>query len=448
MRHRPAATLVAAATFLALASPGSALTCSSVAACVLGINAGSGVGVEGVSQTNVGLYGVSTANHGIDGRSRQSYGVVGYTFANGSTPAGAKAGVYGIDSGSGTYNSGIIGTSTNGSGVVGKSVYGDGVFATSSHDVGVYGVSTALDSTIGVYGIASGVFGGSSSAGVYGTTTSGSGFGVAGYVTGDGLGVYGYSAGGAGVGGYTGDGNAVFARAAGTGSGVYVLNVGTGYGVLSYTAGNVPFLGRNSNGNGADLQGNYIGVVGRAPASGGFPLVLTDVAGNNLFFVDGAGNVAYKGGISSFARSATGANVRAYTAKTTLPTVEDTGTAQLVNGTAVVRLDPTFASSIDLRSSYRVFVTPNGDTRGLFVTSKSAEAFIVREAQAGRASVSFDYRIVATALGQAGQRMAALDSKLAGMPRSAAPLAPKPPVFQRLPARPKAWSTASALLHD
>ena len=126
--------------------------------------------------------------------------------------------------------------------------------------------------------------------------------------------------------------------------------------------------------------------------------------------------------------------MKSYSAKSTLPTVEDTGTAALVRGAAVVRLDPTFAASVDPNASYRVFLTPNGDTRGLFVATKTPSGFVVREAQAGHASVSFDYRIVATALGQAGQRMAPLVAPVA--PRASAPPVAKrpqvaPPAFAR-----------------
>jgi hypothetical protein len=79
---------------------------------------------------------------------------------------------------------------------------------------------------------------------------------------------------------------------------------------------------------------------------------------------------------------------------------------------------------IDAKSAYRVFVTPRGDTRGLFVALTTASGFIVRESQGGRATVSFDYRIVATALGQAGQRMAVTSAALAA-PRATLPVLPK-----------------------
>jgi hypothetical protein len=53
-------------------------------------------------------------------------------------------------------------------------------------------------------------------------------------------------------------------------------------------------------------------------------------------------------------------------------------------------------------------LTPDGDTKGLFVASKSPSGFVVREVQGGHATISFDYHIYATSLGQAGQRMTEL----------------------------------------
>ncbi len=135
------ATVLAAGILLVLPIAGKATTCNSVAACVLGNNTGTGVGLEGVSQTNVALYGVSTSNHGIDGRSRQSYGVVGYTYANGSTSTTARAGVFGIDSGSGSNNSGVVGTSVNGYGVFGVGALG--VVGVGSAYGGVFENNTA-----------------------------------------------------------------------------------------------------------------------------------------------------------------------------------------------------------------------------------------------------------------------------------------------------------------
>jgi hypothetical protein len=72
---------------------------------------------------------------------------------------------------------------------------------------------------------------------------------------------------------------------------------------------------------------------------------------------------------------------------------EDFGTAKLKRGRAAVRLDADFAKVIK-RGDYRVFPTPEGDCRGLFVHRKSAASFEVRELMGGRSSIAFSYRIV------------------------------------------------------
>jgi hypothetical protein len=82
-------------------------------------------------------------------------------------------------------------------------------------------------------------------------------------------------------------------------------------------------------------------------------------------------------------------------------------------------------------SSYGIFgasSTGGAGVSGLYVAAKSARGFIVREAQGGRSTIAFDYRIVATALGGAGQRMSTTTN--ASMPRGDAPVVarPKPPL--------------------
>jgi hypothetical protein len=85
--------------------------------------------------------------------------------------------------------------------------------------------------------------------------------------------------------------------------------------------------------------------------------------------------------------------------------MEDDGEAQLVNGRAFVKIDAALADVIDLRSSYHVFVTPEGDCKGLYVT-KGPDGFIVRELQGGRSTLEFDYRIVAKPREENGARLA------------------------------------------
>src|SRR5262245_59845195 len=91
---------------------------------------------------------------------------------------------------------------------------------------------------------------------------------------------------------------------------------------------------------------------------------------------------------------------------------EDFGTARLRRGRAVVRLDADFAKVIK-RGDYRVFLTPEGDCRGLYVYRKSAAGFEVRELMGGSSSVAFSYRIVGRRkdIG-AHRRFAKIDTRL------------------------------------
>jgi hypothetical protein len=59
----------------------------------------------------------------------------------------------------------------------------------------------------------------------------------------------------------------------------------------------------------------------------------------------------------------------------------------------VIALDADFAKVIK-RRDYRVFVTPEGDCRGLYVRNRSAARFEVRELAGGKSNVAFSYRIV------------------------------------------------------
>lgn len=163
-------------------------------------------------------------------------------------------------------------------------------------------------------------------------------------------------------------------------------------------------------------------------------MILCDLNGNVVFDVDGRGNVHYSGTFmsSARARTAAGTMVTAFSPKATLATLEDTGSGRLVGGLATISLEPTFAAAIDPRAGYRAFLTPHGDTRGLFVAMKTANGFIVRESQGGRTTTDFDYRILATALGQAGQRMSvapdvAPRGTLPQLPRMTLPPAPVVP---------------------
>jgi hypothetical protein len=107
---------------------------------------------------------------------------------------------------------------------------------------------------------------------------------------------------------------------------------------------------------------------------------------------------------------------------------EDFGTAKLKNGRAVVALDADFAKVIT--RDYRVFLTPEGDCRGLYVRNKSAARFEVRELAGGKSNVAFSYRIVGRRRDiRRHRRFAKIDTRLelpaGATPRKRAPSAAK-----------------------
>lgn len=104
--------------------------------------------------------------------------------------------------------------------------------------------------------------------------------------------------------------------------------------------------------------------------------------------------------------SADGADHAVPLAAATQSTVSDEGSAQVVNGSAVIQIDATYAATVNLSNGYRVFVTPNSaDTAGLAVVNKTANSFEVRELNKGRGNFSFDWRIDAVLKGEEARGM-------------------------------------------
>jgi hypothetical protein len=128
--------------------------------------------------------------------------------------------------------------------------------------------------------------------------------------------------------------------------------------------------------------------------------------------VDGSGNEFLSGSLTTnsaaFVRKAgrSGTTRLAYGAETAVPEIEDVGEATLTNGRAFVPLDAALADSIDMRRAYHVFVTPDGDCKGLYVAQRSSTGFLVRELGGGRSTLDFEYRVVAKPIGEDGARLA------------------------------------------
>ncbi len=341
---------------------------------ILGTNTTNGYGVEGVTGgTGAGLYGHSSYTG-----TGTSYGVYGYS-ANGS-------GVYGY---SATYGRGVLGVSVNGEGVEGETSFpSNGSF--TFQRAGVLGEDLSTDSgenDAGVAGTSSGGYGvygqSANGAGVYGLATNFAG-GVVGIVNASdnygeavvgnnfGSGNSGLGGDGSGVSAFSAKETALIGEAESTSSTTPVE--------ILYSDSGQPFIiGENYTGN---------------PAVAEFSL---DANGNMIL----RGNLTVDGTVFSkgtaHCTSCTGPLLAHR-----VPQAEDVGEGQLSGGRGYVKLDPDFAAQLDPAQRYHVFLTPEGDSKGLFVTNKSAAGFTVRENQNGTSTLSFDYRIVGPAKAAGG----------------------------------------------
>lgn len=392
------------------------VTCNTTAACVAGTNSAKGPGVQGISAKGDGVVGQTkfkstvTLNHsGILGQDL-STSIYGAGVMGTSTTG---TGVYA----SSTSGAAVVGRSTSGAGMLGQSTSANGLTATSVNSDGILsvtgfggGASTAHSGVAGFDNSTSGrtnygVYGGSQNGiGVAGGSTNG--IGVQGTSVND-YGIYASSDNSTAIAGITGS------QVYGGNSGVYGVDASSSgllnFGVTALSVSGIGLVAENLTG---DANFAFEAYGGTSDSFGG-NIAGFDGDGNRVLAVDNVGNVFISGAIytqgpcySGCAKThGAGKNVVSYTPRESLPTMEDYGQAQLVNGSASVAVDPAFSNVIDRASSYLVFVTPEGDTRGLYVTNKSRQSFTVRENQGGTSSVSFSYRIVAKPYGSKERRL-------------------------------------------
>ena len=123
--------------------------------------------------------------------------------------------------------------------------------------------------------------------------------------------------------------------------------------------------------------------------------------------VDTSGNLVCHGSISAVVPVDGGARqVALYAVEAPQNWFEDFGSGNLANGAASVALEPTFAQTVNAATDYHVFLTPEGDCRGLYVSNKTAAGFEVHELSGGQSNVAFAYRIVALRRGYEDVRLA------------------------------------------
>jgi hypothetical protein len=277
---------------------------------------------------------------------------------------------------------------------------GDGIGATGTGGIGVSGWS---DSSWGVSGYSN------SLAGVFGT---GKTAGVSGYS--QAIGVSGMSQGSANSIGVKGESNL----------GIGVHGIGGSVGVQGESGPSHGVLGQTGT------AGMHSGVIGIAPdsfgVSGGSNLIgvrgvtysVSDQTGagvlgyaqrgNAVAGITVSGTAGYfegkvivigdftvaKGAKSAAVPHPDGSYRRLYSLESPESFFEDFGRARLARGKAFVELDRDFAALVR-RDDYHVFLTAEGEGRGLYVSRKGSTGFEVREQQGGDGTASFSYRVVA-----------------------------------------------------
>ena len=111
------------------------------------------------------------------------------------------------------------------------------------------------------------------------------------------------------------------------------------------------------------------------------------------------------GAKSAAVHDAGGALRRVYSMESPESWFEDFGEAELVKGKAEVKLASDFAAVVQPRV-YHVFLTPMGDSNGLYVSRRNATGFTIREQNGGTSTLRFSYRVVAKRKDIEGKRLA------------------------------------------
>ena len=418
----------------------------------------SGYGAEGVSATGSGVYGTSGTGSGVYGTSSGT-GAGGY-FINNTTYSPALYAENDATGGSG-YSIGLrayvpnvasIGVIGEADGADSYALYGENQGGKDSY--AVFGTASGLGSTA-IYGISTG---GADSDDVIGSGVVGA--------SSKGIGVNGVSGSSSGVVGSS-EGSSTMGKAIGSGSmwGVWgdsaVSTSGFGGGVLGTTDnGYAGYFANNSSIDStlfASNQGNYTAAsvsnsspkypaldvsngggysgAGIANKSDTWPTLYlvnagtagfgTDVrtktaeAGTNALFktliastptgtcgIGGDGDLSCTGQVKSLVSTGGGTRkVETYAMESPENWMEDFGAGELQQGVAVVRIDPVFSETVSEAAGYHVFITPKGDSKGLYVINETAISFEVRESGVGTSSLAFDYRIVAKRRGYETQRL-------------------------------------------
>lgn len=379
--------------------------------------AADGVGVLGLGSGGGGYYtvtggsgGAFTGNHGslsVGVDITLGTGVLG-AGNNGSyiiLPSGSGGSFTGVNTGAAGFGTdasagiGIIGAGNNqaawvpSNGCGGAFTGNSGVFCRSSNatGTGIFSAGNNIASPLIFTGGSGGAFTGTEAGAVGWGTTAATGTGIIG--TGNNIATpltYANGSGGA----FTGTAAGVVAYGTTAASGIGVIGAGNNL------APTIPA----ANGCGGAFTGTICGVYGNATATGG-----TRYGG---YFATTNGQYAYVGGrvnntnkkivgtgdVSSIVKNTNGELVTLTCPESPESLFQDYGIGQLENGVAHITIDPDLAININVSEEHplKVYITPEGDCNGVYVTNKSANGFDVIELQGGTSNIPFSWQIVAT----------------------------------------------------
>ncbi|MFN8525254.1 MAG: hypothetical protein U0821_19330 [Chloroflexota bacterium] len=183
----------------------------------------------------------------------------------------------------------------------------------------------------------------------------------------------------------------------------------TGIGVLGQSTSAEGVRGESTTGPGTlGVSSNGVGLFAVSHTNWGLYSQSPNYAGVFQGSVYIAGGLKLLGGFLTAVKHPDGSTRAAHGVTSAEPLIEDVGRARLANGAAHVDLDPSFAALIQ-SADYDVFPVAYADSRGLYVTNRTASGFDVREQQAGTSTLDFGYRVVARRRDADRSRLAKLD---------------------------------------
>ncbi len=338
---------------------------------------GAGLSANATASNGTGVFGFG-GYYGMWGETNSTAAAAAGVFGSANATSGQTVGVYGLNESTSTGAAGVSGTASG----------------LSGQTIGVYGVdSSTTNGAAAVYGLALGNSG--NTLGVYGKSVSSIGVGVYGVAVGPSgsqppqelnpFGVWGDTVGLPIGNGYT-----------------------AGFGVLGTAGASTAGGFYNNSSNDATLLLENEGSGGTNIVNQAAPL-LEAYGGNSGkgCMMDVSGTLNCDGTVTAVVPTAGGARkVSLYAVQSPENWFEDFGSGVLSSGAATITLDATFTQTVNTGTGYHVFLTPNGDSKGLYVSQKTATSFEVREQGGGHSSIAFDYRIVAKRNGYENVRLA------------------------------------------